>query len=164
MDQSDDRATGTSPGRDYSAELLEAIVRALPTWVDTTVRRTVGEATGVDDATLRAAIDGATVAMVDGVRSALGDLFAHDPEEQRVNPLQVLRAEARVVTGCLRRLGAGPVARDEFERTSLPDDVFGVGPLAWRDLGEEVHDAGITWGAWKAAIIMARHRTEGSNR
>ena len=48
-----------------------------------------------------------------------------------------------------------PVARDEFERTSLPDDVFGVGPLAWRDLGEEVHDAGITWGAWKCPRCAA---------
>jgi len=34
--------------------------------------------------------------------------------------------------------------------------------LTWRDLGEEVHDAGISWGAWKAATILTRRRADGS--
>ena len=43
----------------------------------------------------------------------------------------------------------------------MPDDVYAIGPLAWSDLGEEVHEAGITWGAWKAATVLVRRRAEG---
>jgi hypothetical protein len=43
----------------------------------------------------------------------------------------------------------------------MPDDMFALGPLTWRDLGDDVHDAGIEWGAWKAAMIISRRRDEG---
>lgn len=164
MDESQNEAPVSPGSTDYSAELTGAVLAALPAWVEATMRRVLGATHGIDDGTLRAEIAAASATMVQGVRTALGDLFALDPEEQRANPLHILRAEATVVTECLGRLGARPAVRDEFERTSLPDDVFAVGPLAWRDLGDEVHEAGITWGAWKAATIMARHRTEGRGR
>lgn len=159
------RYIGEPPGpRDYSAELIAAVLRSLPDWVDRTVRSRLGGSPGIDEQTLAAEIATTAAAMVEEVRASLGDLLSRDPEEQRANPLQVLRARAGLVTGCLGRLGARPVPRDEFDRSTLPDDVFGVGPLTWRDLGEEVHEAGITWGAWKAAVVMSRHRGEGEPR
>jgi hypothetical protein len=43
----------------------------------------------------------------------------------------------------------------------MPHDHYAVGPLTWKDLSEDVHDAGITWGAWKAATVLTRRRAEG---
>lgn len=62
----------------------------------------------------------------------------------------------------LQTFGAEPARRDEYEVRAMPHDVFSIGPLTWRDLGEEVHDAGISWGAWKAATILTRRRADGS--
>ena len=57
-------------------------------------------------------------------------------------------------------LGVPEPQRDEFERSAMPDDTYALGPVAWIDLGQEVHDAGIEWGAWKAAVIISRRRQE----
>ena len=43
----------------------------------------------------------------------------------------------------------------------MPDDVYAIGPLAWIDMGDDVHEAGISWGAWKAATVLTRRRAEG---
>lgn len=88
-------------------------------------------------------------------------LLATDVDEQRKNPLQVIREAALVMNDVLRTVGARPAVRDEFEVRAMPDDVFGIGPLAWRDLGDAVHEAGIEWGAWKAATVISRRRAEG---
>jgi len=66
-----------------------------------------------------------------------------------------------MATALLIEAGIPPVRRDEFEVRSMPDDMFALGPLTWRDLGDDVHDAGIEWGAWKAAMIISRRRDEG---
>ena len=153
--------SGEGPaGDDYSGLLLAAIVDAIPAWVSRTIHAHVGPDAGVDGVDLAERIDSASHDMVAGARGALEALFAEDVEAQRVNPLQILRDQASCVTRELTRLGARPARRDEFDRASQPDDLYGIGPMTWRDLGEAVHDAGITWGAWKAATVMMRHRSE----
>ena len=52
-------------------------------------------------------------------------------------------------------------ARESFAAAHFPDDVFGLGPAAWSDVDPELHDAGITWGAWKALTILRRRRDAG---
>lgn len=152
-----------SGARDYSEELLSAVTSAIPVWVASVVAR-VAPGSPLGEAQVNDRVAAASTAMVEGTRAALQNLFSRDVEEQRTNPLQVLREQARVLTDLLTELGADPVVRDEFDRTAFPDDVFGVGPHTWRDLGDEVHEAGITWGAWKAATVISRHRSEGDRQ
>lgn len=95
------------------------------------------------------------------VRNELAAFLAVDVDEQRTNPLHLLRSASRFATELLDGAGAVRPPRDEFETRAMPDDVFAVGPLAWVDLGDEVHEAGISWGAWKAATVLTRRRAEG---
>ncbi len=91
----------------------------------------------------------------------LSRLLATDVDEQRRNPLQVIRESTAPMNDVLRSFGVPEPHRDEFERRSMPTDVYAIGPLTWRDLGDDVHDAGIEWGAWKAATVLTRRRAEG---
>lgn len=95
------------------------------------------------------------------VREQLRKLLSTDVDDQRENPLHVLRQSSKYATSALRDAGISPVHRDEFDQKSMPDDVYALGPLTWRDLSDSVHDAGITWGAWKAATVLSRRRAEG---
>jgi hypothetical protein len=95
------------------------------------------------------------------IERALFQLLATDVDEQRQNPLHVLRSCVGPATELMQRYSVPMPMRDEFETRSMPHDVYAIGPLTWKDLGEEVHEAGITWGAWKAAAILTRRRAEG---
>lgn len=95
------------------------------------------------------------------LRETLLELLRTDVDEQRKGPLQVIREAATLMNSVLRVLRVPETSRDEFDARSLPEDVYGIGPLAWRDLGDAVHDAGIEWGAWKAATVLQRRRNEG---
>jgi hypothetical protein len=95
------------------------------------------------------------------VRTDLLELLSTDVDEQRMNPLHVLRACVAPATSALHTLGVPKAARDQYEESAMPDDVYALGPLTWRDLGEDVHDAGINWGAYKAAVVLSRRRAEG---
>jgi hypothetical protein len=74
-----------------------------------------------------------------------------------------LRRSTSFATAVLQEAQIPPVHRDEFDKSALPDDVYAIGPLTWRDLSEEVHEVGITWGAWKAATVIQRRRAEGKD-
>ena len=79
-------------------------------------------------------------------------------DEQRQNPLSILRGAVRYPTRVLRAVGAQPVARDEFDERSFPDDEFALTPAAFADFGPAVHEAGIMWGAAKAHVHLQRRR------
>jgi hypothetical protein len=91
----------------------------------------------------------------------LDELLATDPDEQRANPLAVVRAALRVPTEFLLQAGATPVVRDEFAQAANPDDLFGIAPATWSDIDPRLHEPGLEWGAWKAATILMRRREEG---
>lgn len=97
----------------------------------------------------------------DDVLADLSRLLATDVDDQRENPLHVLRRGSQRVAVFLAAESVPAPTRDEFEMRAMPDDTYGLGPLAWRDLGERVHEAGIEWGAWKAALVLTRRRDEG---
>jgi hypothetical protein len=94
----------------------------------------------------------------DALRDPLLRFFRLDIDEQRTTPLSIIRAHMNVVTQWLRDQGMQPVERDEFDTRSNPDDVFALGPFAWIDFGEDVHVAGLQWGAAKAFVHRQRHR------
>jgi hypothetical protein len=152
-----------------SVDLLEEHPRALFEAVSAVFRGWLRERavciTGAAGRTLTATeeknLDAVIESAVDRGRDALCALLATDVDEQRSNPLQVLRSATLPVTEFLTSLGVPAAKRDEFESRAMPDDVFAFGPLAWVDMGEDVHERGITWGAWKAATVLTRRRGEG---
>lgn len=141
--------------------LLSAVCAAYPAWVRARivgVARASGRDLVADDL---ARTDAAVARATAWLETELSLLLATDVDEQRVNPLQVMRRAARFAAEVLDSVGVPVPTRDEFEHRAMPEDPYGIGPLAWRDLGEAVHDAGIEWGAWKAATVLTRRREEG---
>ena len=132
--------------------LADAVDRALPDWVTAAVRSRV--AGPVPEATADAA-QRARAEIVPRLR----DLLATDVDQQRSNPLAILREAVRYPAEVLREAGVEPPDRDDFERERFPDDVYGLVPANFADFGPEVAEAGIAWGAAKAWTHRRRHET-----
>lgn len=143
--------------RTIAEELRQAVLAGLPAWLQAQV---TNRAPGIDPA--------ATAGVVDGVRATverrLAELLAADPGEQRTTPLTVLRSSVAPVTELLRDAGVPPAQRDEVEARLAPEDVYGIGPAAFADLGPEVAEAGLRWGAAVAHIHLATRRAIDAER
>lgn len=137
----------------YAAALMAAVESAAPQWIRRRLNE-IADGSPVD-------IDGVVPRVVRDMTSELFALLQSDVDEQRDNPLHVLRRATRSASQALRAAGVAVPVRDEFEVRAMPDDIYAIGPLTWRDLSDEVHDAGISWGAWKAATVLSRRRGEG---
>lgn len=137
----------------YSQELLNAVMAALPSWLTSRVARVAPN--------VEFDVDAVIARTEDFVGRELTALLQTDVDDQRANPLHILRASTQFVTASLREAGVTPAQRDDFDRQAMPDDIYAFGPLTWKDLSDDVHDAGITWGAWKAATVLTRRRAEG---
>lgn len=145
----------------YPKALFEAVVAAFPTWLTTRMREILSDAHVEVDASISTEIDSVVLAASHVLTDALFALLVTDVDAQASNPLHVIRSATAEATDYLRACRVPPVARDEWDERALPNDVYAIGPIAWRDLGEAVHDAGIEWGAWKAATVLTRRRAEG---
>ena len=145
----------------YAQRLLTVVVNAVPPWVDSMVRKYVRRHAGVVSDDVVAAIAIASREAKKYVEEHLTQLMHTDVDDQQTNPLQILRDAARFPTRVLQEAGVPAPQRDHFDEQINPHDAYGLGPYTWRDLGEEVHDAGIEWGAWKAATVLSRRRDEG---
>ncbi|CAB5001187.1 MAG: hypothetical protein F2876_08170 [Actinobacteria bacterium] len=105
-----------------------------------------------------ARVSGAALAEVMPTVRAL--LFA-DVDQQRMNPLALLRASVRFPTTVLDELGASPPDRDEFARRNFPEDRYGLTPASFADVDPTLHEPGLVWGAAKAHVVLQRRRAEG---
>lgn len=148
--ENDDATTGLDP---YSEALFHAVLGAVPQWM---AGRLAHIAPGVV-----LPVDDIVASTMTRVRDDLLKLLLTDVDHQRDNPLHVLRACTAAATAALEIAGVAHPHRDEFETRAMPNDVYSIGPLTWRDLSDDVHETGITWGAWKAATILTRRRDEG---
>lgn len=147
----------------YSQALFDAVVDAVPAWITRRLHEIVQlAASGNKDAVMNEVTQVAHQTHR-FVSEHLLELLSQDVDAQRSNPLHILRRSTSVATAVLHSAHIPSVHRDEFDRSALPDDVYAIGPHTWRDLSEEVHEAGITWGAWKAATIIQRRRAEGKD-
>ncbi len=138
----------------HALALADAIDAALPKWVDRSVRRRLsplppGVATLAKEAGVRAVAD---------VGAAVRELLLRDVDEQRGNPLAVLRRAVRYPTEVLRTAGAPIVERDKFSRERFPDDDYDLTPANWSDVDPTLLELGVTWGAAKAFVHKNRHR------
>ena len=80
-----------------------------------------------------------------------------DVDAQTVTPLQVLRASVRFPTEVLVDLGVEPPRRDDFDRRTFPEDLYGLGPAGFSDVDPSLRDPGLAWGAAKAHVHRHRH-------
>lgn len=156
----DDPADAAALAR-YAEALATAVDSALEGWVQRCVHRVLAAQSIPEDGDVaRAAEEAAAAAHAEGM-PRLRALLATDVDEQRANPLAVLRSLVRHPTAVLRAAGAQPVPRDEFQVRAFPDDVYDLAPATFSDVDPALHDPGLEWGAAKAHIHLARRRREG---
>jgi hypothetical protein len=148
----DDRPAGSF---DPGASLVDAVRAALPGWVRAQVARfdpLLASSEATDEAVTQALAQ---------VVPALQTLVGLDVDQQRTNPLSVVRSASRFPSEVLADAGVRPPRRDPVDTEMFPLDVYGLVPARWLDLGDAVHEAGIVWGAWKAKTVLDRRRAEG---
>jgi hypothetical protein len=131
-----------------ATDLADAIDAALVPWlVGCVASRIAGR-----EQDARAAAEAVRVDVVPRIR----ELLAADIDAQRATPLQLLRSATIPVNQMLVDAGAARPTRDEVARRIDPDDVYDLGPAAYADLGPQVAEAGIVWGAAKAHVHLRR--------
>lgn len=145
----------------YATVLADGIERALGPWVQRCVERVyvAWADTLPREVAAKAEQAGGHAAAVVGpqVRAVLET----DVDDQRVNPLQVVRAAVTYPTGVLQAFGVPPVVRDHEAERQFPDDLYDLVPAAFADLDPGLHEPGLVWGAAKAHVVLRRRREEG---
>ena len=138
---------------DYGADLAAAVDRVLPGWVVRNVRR------------FRNDLDVEAAAAGDEARREIGArlrrLLETDLDQQRSNPLAILRTATRYPTQVLAAAGVLRVVREPFAVEAFPEDIYNLSPATWSDIDPALADYGIAWSAWKAHEFLRRRRAEG---
>tara|TARA_Y100001970_G_scaffold288302_1_gene415215 strand:+ start:9407 stop:9865 length:459 start_codon:yes stop_codon:yes gene_type:complete len=147
-----------NPLQEIGAQLAQELEKALPRWVEVSVRDTYEACGGewheqIEDETLNAGLKCANDLMQE-----LTELFGADAEQQSTNPMSVLRKAAVYPTEVLLRNGIPPLQRDEYAEMTFPQDIYDLTPTAFLDFGQRCHELGITWGAAKAHAHFAQRR------
>lgn len=145
--------------------LVGAVDRALAAWVVRVVAERWRAWSGQEAS---AELLDAAAAAGERARSeivpALRSLLASDVDEQRSNPLALVRRAVRPATEVLAAAGVPAVVRDAHAERIFPDDVYDLSPGSFADLAPSVHEPGLEWGAAKAHVVLARRRREGRGR
>ena len=146
---------------EYPQRLFEVITTTVPTWIERVMLLACDDSDNSTREKVKSRVGDVQRDTLAYVTEQLNGLLATDVDDQRSNPLEVLRSSTKYANAVLRDARVSPPARDEFQQRLDPDDEFLLGPMSWMDLGESVHEAGIEWGAWKAATVLTRRRAEG---
>lgn len=133
--------------REQGGRLADAVVAAMPAWVQRSVD---AHARGLD-------ASAAAEAAVAEVAPRLRALLTADVDQQRGNPLAIVRDAVVHPTRVLREAGVEPPRRQRFDEEHFPDDPYGLVPMTWRDIDEDLHEPGLVWGAMKAHVHKQRH-------
>ena len=140
-----------------ASALAEAVDAALPRWVERSVARLLAAFAGeAGPAAMDEARRAGQAARAD-VAPRISALLEADIDEQRGNPLSLLREAVVYPTEVLRRAGVPPVVRDDFAMAHFPDDVYDLTPASFADLDPSLHGPGLEWGAAKAWAHKRRH-------
>ncbi|MEO6987399.1 MAG: hypothetical protein ABI239_01995 [Aquihabitans sp.] len=142
----------------YAAELAEGVAAAMGPWVEQCVKRVADQWQPGLSVELAGQARAAGVVATDAVAPAVRDLLSHDVDQQRQNPLAIVRPAVRYPTEVLAAAGVPPVVRDGFAVEAFPDDIYDLTPASFKDLDPSLGDAGIAWGAAKAFVVRARHQ------
>ena len=156
----DDPADAAALAR-YARALADGIDQALPGWVERSVERLLLAYRGVVEPAERVAAAKAGAAARDAVAPRVRRVLLTDIDAQMVSPLAVVRTAVAFPTEVLHGAGVPPVVRDEFVVRQFPDDVYDLSPASFADVDPALHEPGMTWGAAKAHVHLARRRREG---
>ena len=138
----------------YATALADAVVRALPGWVERSVTRRLGGPAGPE---IRDAVRDAGRRAAAEVGGAVRALLALDIDEQRSTPLAILRSAVRYPTEVLQAAGVPPVERDPMQVRLLPGDLYDLSPASFADVDPALAEPGLYWGAAKALAHRRRH-------
>lgn len=137
--------------------LAAAVEEALPRWVERSVARLLRAYTGsAGPEPMEQAVAAGARARAE-VGGRVRALLESDIDDQRANPLALLRGAVGYPTEVLRRAGVPPVVRDDFAESRFPDDVYDLTPASFADLDPALHEPGLEWGAAKAWAHRRRH-------
>ncbi|WP_419927730.1 hypothetical protein [Candidatus Poriferisocius sp.] len=142
---------------DSARSLAEGIAQALPGWVVAAIQSRMPH---IDPET-REAAEAAGLAAAADIGGQVARLLAADIDDQRDNPLALLRQAVRYPTEVLLAAGAAPTARDAFAIERFPDDVYDLTPASFADIHPDLQTPGLEWGAAKAFVHRRRHRQSG---
>jgi hypothetical protein len=146
---------------EIATELADGVDAALGPWVERCVTRRCTEWQGSCPPEVAAAARAAGVEAAGAVGPEVRALLATDPDDQRANPLQLIRRATAWPTTVLREAGVPAVVRDDEAQRQFPDDDYDLTPANFADLDPALAEAGIAWGAAKAHVVLARRRREG---
>ncbi len=156
----DDERRALAMLEETGAEIVTGVARHVPVWVVEQVERVLLawgrlDAPRLDETREAAILAGAVAAR--RVTAELGELLRVDPELQASTPLEIVRTIYREPTGVLAAAGVPPVVRDAFDERAWPEDVYGLVPRTFGDLGdEELAPLHLAWGLAKATVLRCR--------
>ncbi len=142
---------------EHSEALARGVDAALPGWVERSVTRIIVAYRG--EVPPEVASDAARAGQ-EARREVAGrvrSLLEQDIDAQTTTPLAIVREAVRYPTAVLRRAGVPPVERDEFAEARFPEDDYGLTPASWAEVGPELAELGMAWGAAKAMAHRRRH-------
>jgi len=147
---------------DCAAELAAAVEAALPGWVERVVaeRWSAWRGESVPEGVATAARRAGEAARSE-VGSEVRALLSADVDQQRTNPLALLRAAVVHPARVLEEAGVPAVVRDEGAQRLFPADVYDLTPGSFSDIDPTLHEPGLVWGAAKAHVILRRRRGAG---
>lgn len=144
---------------EYAQRLEDALSGVLTPWLERCVAHVAARA-GAQSPELEAAARAMASEAAPRILDDIHRLLLTDVDEQRSNPLSILRTAVRYPTAVLRAHGVAPVPRDDFARRVFPEDIYGLNPATWADVDESLQEPGLIWGAWKAKTVLDRRRAE----
>jgi hypothetical protein len=140
-----------------SRELADAIVAALPGWVERSVDRTYRAWMGPPPADVVAAARAAGNGAGADIGARVRTLLETDIDDQRTTPLALVREAVSYPTEVLAAAGVPQVERDAVDRVMFPDDAYALSPANFAAIDPRLSDLAITWGAAKAWVHRRRH-------
>ncbi len=165
-DPADGEAAGDDPGdaaalAAYAATLAEEMAAAIPGWIEGLVVTRIQAARGsvTDDERAAAVLAGQQAGAEAGPE--LRALLATDIDQQASTPLAIARHQVARATEVLRQAGIPAVARDPFVQRQDPGDDYDLTPGSFADIAPALAEPGMTWGAAKAHVHLARRRRAG---
>jgi hypothetical protein len=146
----------------YARALADGVEAALPGWVARSVERVLAaQGLPVGDDTRQLVVEAGRRAR-DGVGPRVRRLLDADIDDQRTNPLAIIRGAIVHPTRVLQAAGARPVPRDAQAQRHFPDDLYDLTPGSFAEIDPSLHEPGLLWGAAKAHVHLRRRaRAEG---
>ena len=143
----------------HATALADAVVAALPGWVESSVVRILAawEPGVAPSARVLEDARAAGVRAAEEVGAEVRALLEADIDDQRTTPLSILRSAVRYPTAVLRAAGVPEVERDPIQARLLPDDPYDLSPAMFADVDPALAEPGMAWGAAKAIAHRKRH-------